>query len=614
MSMCHPHFRYTRSVLPALALLALPAGAEVFVPMPANSAVTLGSGVNLLQPDAALPGCFGFDPVSRDAPTTQSYSIAVKAFSSVEEIYRERRRSGSASASYGGAAAALQAWNNAINNDKKSALFVVIEARYIGPRILAENLTPKTAAAPLLAQGTPAEVIKRCGSHVVTVEHRGQTLRVLLNLSDADQYAKQEIGAKFGAKARYGLFKAKASGSYSTTLVKMAQSKTLDMAVEGTGAAPEAPKILELFKTKAGDLNAVADALGAMLATANLGAVASHVTYGLTLQPLSHFTSLVPQAGDSKEDLAQLEQLQDNLAMLGAQIERLNAELGVQGLPDEQRTRLRAELQAQRQQQARLRKDIAGCLWAPSDSEQGCEALVGQWRQTLAESRGARAALVMATEGDKGVYVQVESAYPAAATLVVNVDGQDIALDTFKIFPGRTRAALAAVLEGAVAPLAAAGPVKQVTELPLTLQLAALLAVIREQGSAVAVDRGLQVGCFGAAAFGEKGLSLRLGTPTMKNTLSPDSLCYGMAPPMASMPGMGYVPMVIGGYGLGPQPLPTLPGLMPVGMEALHIDMPRQPVVLKLATVDAFGFQATHLLSADLAREPASLMDPKPKP
>jgi hypothetical protein len=49
-------------------------------------------------------------------------------------------------------------------------------------------------------------------------------------------------------------------------------------------------------------------------------------------------------------------------------------------------------------------------------------------------------------------------------------------------------------------------------------------------------------------------------------------------------------------------------------MEALHIDMPRQPVVLKLATVDAFGFQATHLLSADLAREPTSLTDPKPKP
>lgn len=608
MRTCRCSFRTVRSLLPglALSLLALQAGAEVFVPMPANSALTLGSGVNLLQPDAALPGCFDFKTVSRDAPTTQSYSIAVKAFSSVEEIYRERKRSGSASASYGGAAAALKAWNNAINTDKKSALFVVIEARYIGPRILAESLTPTAAAAPLLAQGTPAELIKRCGSHVVTVEHRGQTLRVLLNLSDADQYAKQEIGARFGAKARYGLFKAKASGSYSSTLVKMAQSKTLDMAVEGTGTAPETPRILELFKTKAGDLNAVADALGAMLATANLGAVASHVTYGLTLQPLSHFTSLVPQAGDSKEELAQLEQLQDHLAMLGAQVERLNAELDVQGLPAAQRARLRAELQAQRQQQARLRKDIAGCLWAASDSEQGCEALVGQWRQVLAESRGARAALVVATEGEKGVYVQVESAYPAAATLVVNVDGQDIALDTFKIFPGRTRAAMAA----AAVPPTSPGPARHVTELPVTLQLAGLLALIREQGGAVAVDRGLQVGCFGAVAIGEMGVSLRVNTPTMKNTLSPDSLCFGQAPPVDSMP----VPMFIGGYGVGPLPLPTLPGLMPMGMEALHIDMPRQPVVLKLATVDAFGFQATHLLSADLAQELAKLMDPKAKP
>ena len=604
-------FHPSRRLCPALAfgLLTFPALAEVFVPMPSNSALTLGSGVNLLQPDSALPGCFDFRTASRDAPTTQSYSIAVKAFSSVEEIYRERRRSGSASASYGGAAAALQAWNNAINTDKKAALFVVIEARYIGPRVLAESLTPTAAAASLLANGTPTDLIKRCGSHVVTVEHRGQTMRVLINLSDADQYAKQEIGARFGAKARYGAFKAQASGSYGSTLVKMAQSKTLDMAVEGTGTAPDATRILDLFKTKAGDLNAVADALGAMLAAANLGATASHVTYGLTLQPLSRFTSLVPQAGDNKQDLIRLEQLQDYLAMLGAQIERLSAELTVMGLPEAQVKKLQADLNVQRQSQARLRADVAGCLWAAADSEQGCDAQVGRWRQLLAELRGARAGLVVATEGEKGVFVQVESAYPATATLVVNVDGQDIALDTFKIFPGRTRIALVAV-----APSSGPTPAREVTELPVTLHLAFLLAMIREEGGAVPVDRGLQVGCFGGAAFGEAGLSRRTSSPTMKNTLSPDSLCYGRAPAAASMLGMPFMPVIIGGFGSPQLPLPTLPGLMPPGTEALRLDMPRLPVVLKLATVDAFGFEATHLLTADLAQELIRLMDLKARP
>jgi hypothetical protein len=73
---------------------------------------------------------------------------------------------------------------------------------------------------------------------------------------------------------------------------------------------------------------------------------------------------------------------------------------------------------------------------------------------------------------------------------------------------------------------ALAAPGKPVTELPVTLQLGILLARIRQEGGAMQVGCGLQVGCFGAAAIGDTAHVNQVGlTPALEKTLFPDNLC-----------------------------------------------------------------------------------------
>ncbi|WP_330909150.1 hypothetical protein [Ramlibacter sp.] len=562
-------------------LFAASASAAVFAPLPPDSALTLGSGVDIAQPQQAVPSCFDFKVVQRDVPTTQRYDIYVKAVNTVEEVHRERRRRGSVGGSWGAVSASLSAWSNEQNTDRRAGLFVILEARYIGPRSIAEEITPSPAVAALLAQGKAADIVRRCGTHVAATEHRGQTLRLVLNLSDIEHSAKQEIAVRFGAKAKFGLGGGKASGSYTSTVATLARENRLSFAMEGSGTAPALQRVTDLFKTKAGDLAGVADALAALLATTSPGSPTSFVTYGFTLQPISLFTSQVPASGEGEEEVQQLEQLQDLNAMLGAQANETRRQLDTSGLSPDSVERLRREVQQYRTIQAGIRNDIASCRWEAEGSDKSCEAALWKWRGTVTASRGIEARFV--GQRDRELGIETRLPYPAAGTLLAGINGRDVPLDAFKIFPGVARTSVLRLAGNASDP-------QLFSEAPLTLNLMMLLASLPDRPERDMV-RSIQVGCLGAAAFAPPapGIYTLFVEPVLSvhavkaPTVSPDSVCAG--------PAIGFVgsPMV------GPRPL------MPPGLTALELQKPQGAVPLKLQLVDSYGLVTEHLIVPDLA-------------
>jgi hypothetical protein len=576
------------------------ASAAVFVPLQADSALTLGSGVDILQPQQALPGCFKFDPpVQRDAPTSQRYDFFVKAVNSIEEVQRERRRRGSASGSYGSVSASLSAWSNQQNTEKRSGLFVIIEARYTGPRTMAESLTPASTVATLLSEGKAAEIVRRCGTHVATTEHRGQTLRMILNLSDIEQSAKQEIAMQFGAKARFGLGGGKVSGSYASTLTSLANERKLNLVMEGSGTAPALQRVMELFKVKSGDLTAVADALAVLLGTASPGQPQSFVTYGFTMQPISLFTNQVPPLASTDEDMQYLEQLQDMQVMLGAQIAELNQQLSASGNEGDETQRLKSTVQLYRGQLAEIRSAVEKCRWESVGSDTSCEVQAWKWHEAIAKSHAIEVKWTI-SEAAKGF--EVRSRYSAAATLVAHVNGNDVPLDAFKVFPGANQLSL---VKASISP----SEMQLYSDAPLTLNLTTMLAALAEPQSDEKIQR-IQVGCFGAAAYvappsSQLGIVLYgMDNPaiTIKAsrlpTLSPDSIC-ATSPPLPSYgTSVGF-----GGFGS------FALTIMPAGLAPLQMDTPRGKVSLKLQLVDRYGFVTEHMMSKDLAKEMVRLFD-----
>ena len=223
-------------------LLSCVVGAESFVPIVPHTGMTLGSALNVLKPSSALPSCFKFSVVDIDPPAAaRQYSVDVHVASSVAEVRQLRQRSGAVSASYGTFVSGnLQGWENRESSEQRAALYVVLEARSIGARKQLsgspEPLTPELAK--LLSTGSPQAIVRRCGTHLATTEHRGQTLRVIMDLSQADSLSKQELVAQFKAKARFGLFGGGASANYKSVITSLSRQNRLDLLIEGTGQPP----------------------------------------------------------------------------------------------------------------------------------------------------------------------------------------------------------------------------------------------------------------------------------------------------------------------------------------------------------------------------------------
>ena len=200
------------------AAAMMPVSAEVLLPMMSESSITLGSGIVRGVEPEILPACFEVLPVRTDPNTIGKYSTRIYVVSNLEQLIRERRKAGSASASYGGLKAAVEGWSNTQQSEQQSALFVVIEAQFTGPRTMMNVVKPLPDVAELLKVGDALKIRERCGTHIATVQHHGQVVRIVINMTTQDRLLKEALQAKFSARGRYGLFKAQASANYSESM------------------------------------------------------------------------------------------------------------------------------------------------------------------------------------------------------------------------------------------------------------------------------------------------------------------------------------------------------------------------------------------------------------
>lgn len=577
----------------ALFHACVAARAEVFIPMPMNTSLALGSGVNLLKPDEGLPSCFNFKPQLIDTGTRE-FKYSIDAVSSIEEVNKIRRKGASVGASYGGTSASLKSWQNSSFNDKKATLYVVIEARLVGPRMDAADIVPKPNRASLLEHGQPADIFRQCGTHVAMTEHRGQTLRVVVDMREADQATKQEVEARFSARSKMGLFKAKASASYSSSIARLAADKKLYVVVEGSGTPPQPDAIVALLKTKAGDLTAVAQALSSIMA--GVGPDGASVGYGLTLQPIQLFAPAAFDVSNSAESVAALELLTDHMDLLKAHKAYLLDERNVDGLDQAYVKRLNDDLGKVNKLIADLRADTDRCLFSKRDAEKSCADYADDWKTRIRKSRDIRAAIKVS--GD-ALVLDTELPLVAKGTLVAVIDNNELALDTLTFQKGRQTTLVAKARAAAAAAPAVPGAIPAArlsSTLPLTLNVGLMSAILPQLERESAMDQ-IYVGCFGVAfrsSNGPYGMAL---VELDRAILSPDSICKEAPEPYMAAMSTGYVPL-----GLAGTPPPPPPGLMPLAYEPLLVTAVSQPIQLKLILTDRLGLETAHLLSSDLRK------------
>lgn len=586
-------------ILCATLLAARTVSAEVFIPLLDDTSLTLGSGVNLMKPGEGLPSCFDFKQELLDTGVG-SFKYSIDAVSSIEEVNKIRRKSAAVSGSYGTTSAKLSAWENTTSSDKLASLYVVIEARIVGPRMAAVNIVPKPSRATLLNTGDAAAIIKQCGTHVATTEHRGQTLRVVVDLREADQATKQEIEARFSAKTKMGLFKAKASASYSSSIEKLATDKKVKVVVEGRGTPPAPEAIVALLKTKAGDLESVAQALAPIMA--GLGTSTSYVGYGLTLQPIQ---LLAPVAFDiTNDDLSALEALADVQYTLNLEKGYLTKESDIDGLDEATAKQLGEKVSKVDKLLAELKIDANKCLFSKDANEKTCPDQADAWKIKLRKSRDIRAELKV--DGG-GIVLATDVPFAGRATLVAVINNNEIALDTLPLYRGKQTNLLVRKstspppTPGYPGPVPDQGPpVTRVSSaLPLTLNIALLSAILPEVG--LGPLDNIFVGCFGGTARSSDGPYAQFRVALDQAFLHPDSICkVPLAPIMIPSVGHGSNPGYFPGL-FGTMLTPPI-DLMPLQYDPLKLGPITQPVQLRLKLTDMVGLETVHLLSADLRK------------
>lgn len=579
--------------------------------------MTLGSGVNIMRPSNALPPCFAFPDPTTDAQSgAGTYRVKIDIASSVAEIRSLRSRGGSVNASYGMmVSGSLSGWERNESTDKRSSLFVVIEAQYTGPRRQVVNPVAKNDVKDLLEKGSADDIVRRCGTHLVTTEHRGQSLRVIIDASQADTYSKQEMEAAFRAKAKFGLFGGGASGGYKSTLTRLASENKLAFLAEGTGVPPDAKALSELVRVKAGDLNAIGDALGKLLESTHAGNPSGNVVIGFTLQPISFFINGSSIVVDDEEDqnvgelMHLIDYIDDYKAMLRNRL--------VGGISTSARKSLDAEIARYSAMGQQIRRDALLCMTGKSKAGPGCEAEALRWNQEILDGISVTAKFVK--NGD-GVYLSTDLPMRSNVSLIAVVDDQEIALDKLKVSAGQQLTALA-VPSKAQAPTQAnipmigmpvggsvPSPGSAASSIPLTLSMASLAVVMQTKDavSTVGSDVSAFVGCSGAYLYKQGGAEFSRTVTLLDPRSAPDdSLCWA---PSGGM-GIGMMPAYAVVF---PGETPESIGrrLMPPGVEPLKISpVPSTPIALRMRVEDPLGFVSTHEIAADLGQAFQASMD-----
>ncbi len=580
--------------------------------------MTLGSGVNIMKPSNALPPCFKFPEPTPDSQSgAGTYRVKIDIASSVAEIRSLRSRGGTVDASYGiMVSGSLSGWERNESTDKHASLFVVIEAQYTGPRRQAVNPVAKDDVKDLLDKGSADEIIRRCGTHLVTTEHRGQSLRVIIDTSQADTYSKQEMEAAFRAKAKFGLFGGGASGGYKSTLTRLASENKLAFLAEGTGLPPDAKALSELVRTKAGDLNAIGDALGKLLESTHAGNPSDNVVIGFTLQPISFFIngSSITVDDDEDQNIGDLTHLigylDDYKAMLRNRL--------VGGMSTSARESLDAEIAKYSAMGQQIRRDALLCMTGKSKAGPGCEAEALRWNREIRDGISVGAKFV---KNGGGVYLSTDLPMRSNVSLIAVIDDQEIALDKLKVSAGQQLTALAVPSK---APTRANTPMmgmpaggnipppdSMASSIPLTLSMSSLASVLQMKNAVPTIgsDVSAFVGCSGSYLYKQGGAEFsRTATLLDPRSAPDDSLCWAPSGVMT--------------VGMMPAYDVTFPGeapesigrrLMPPGVEPLKISpVPSTPIALRIRVEDSLGFVSTHEITADLGQALQVLMDEKP--
>lgn len=583
-------------------VLPIAAYAEVFIPMPESSSLTLGSGVNILRPQEGLPSCFKVTPKPMD-PAGLSYKISINVATSVEEVNRIRKKGASVSASYSGVSAKLQAWQNNSSTDTKSSLYLVIEARYVGARIEATQMVPAENRVDLFKNGSPSAILKQCGSHVAMVEHRGQTLRVVLDMKEASESTKQEIGAKFSAKVKSGMFKASASGNYMSSVEKLAKERKIDVTIEGSGARPSVDKVLDIIgKENKGDLQAVANALGVLIQ--NTGKESTDVGYALTLQPLYLYVDRAAETLTDESSVRGMDSIMDMLSILDAEKRDLIDQSLVNGIKAEEKARLKVEIEKISALHKSARSASIDCI-SKSNAEVSCEDQAAVLVAKISDNRKMKAEFV----AEPGVGVYLKSTMPSKSYAVIsgNFDGEEIMLDSFVLRKGEQQ--LPVFAKKSLAPPEPNIPIigqlptqngqkEFITALPLLVSAGFVTSVVGE----IPDDLIAKI-YFGCAGFEVVSATKKIATGNFtidQTKFAPGSIC--------KTPDMGFwIGPPLNAFGPFNAPLIEPVHLMPSPYSPAMVPSIKNPVRVTMTVVDEYGFSAKILLTSNLKTEFATL-------
>ncbi|GAB2182568.1 hypothetical protein DLREEDagrD3_27910 [Denitratisoma sp. agr-D3] len=575
----------------ATVLLVSNAMADTQVPRFPDSALTLGSGVNLSKPLDTLPACFSFKRTPIDSNVSLDYRYSIKAYTSVDEVKRANRVAGSIGGSGVTMSARLEGWRKAERTDNRSALYVVIDAIYTGPRYEAMGIAPLPSVKSLFKSGKADAIVERCGTHIATMEHNRQSLRMVINLSHMDSWDKQEVFSKFSAKGNFGLTKVRASGSYGASVEKTVREDNESFELEGTGRAPDIATVTNLMGSKAGDLKAFAEGLKPVMDSAGMGTNGSFVSYGFTVQPIKAFLELGIEIADSSERVQALADLQDLEEMLAAEVADVNTDLAVMGLPAADINSFNARKTLLTRRLSEMRADMKRCLVGKQTHAAACDNLVFDWKNRITAERGLKADLYTTKDSAQiEMGLNLHTGFAGTVTLGLEYAGQNIWLDSFKVLKGYTRVQ---ILQAKLNTKAAGGApeLSVFSEAPLTMTLLGGVAAMSrfpkdESNRADAIYLGcnnLYIVDKGMHPFGSTGFMTQVSS-----SVPPDSLCASQA-----IPGGLYIGAVPIGVYNPPLDIKTLPG------NYVKVTPPKNTARLILRMTDSYGFTVTTVLVND---------------
>jgi len=569
--------RLIRTGLFAAGLVAIaPAGAETTIALQDGGSVSLGSGVNLLNPNGSKPACFTFDQVDVDPNVPLSYRYSIDAFASTDELRRAMRVAGAVGASGMTMSGKVSGWRQRERSESKSALYVLIDAWFEGPRKRIQNVKALPEVSELLTHGSVGQAISRCGTHIATMAHHRQALRLVLNLSSLDSRSKQEIFAKVSAKGKFGFGGASMSAQTNSSVQRAATENRASVEIAGNGAPPDPDKVFALIGEKGGDLTAIATALKGLFPQGTLAAQGSYAPYKYTVHSLSDYAPALvnlPAVG------AGIGRLQDQEDIAVAELADLKDSLAVGGISSARREELLSRRNSTAEMLVRLRDDLKKCVEGVGMMAESCDDAARTYESEMT-SRHFGSATIGKVEGPKrGVVINASSVYPSRSTILIELDGAIHGLDVVRLVPGSNKVWLAREQ--------AAGT--GVSELPVLFLAMQAISAVNEMPKAVSAQGLIQISCNSFSFNGAGGTAHAFGsiTTAMKVQAHAESPCSNEGQPMG-----GQLGGLAGGMTLGQ----LFPPMEPI----VRMQVPKGKARLLLSSVNIYGVSSVSMLSEDV--------------